>query len=163
MKTVYNYDPQTFRYTGTGTAFESPLEPDVYHYPADSTSTAVPEYDVTTEQAVWNGERWNIVKLSAPTDSVENEAPVWQQYQIRVLKILNQSNEVMTYILDAVILGTTELTNPQVVAYAKWRKQLKDILGIAEGDASVAIPVAPPLPKGVLPGTVYTPTLPKKG
>jgi hypothetical protein len=163
MKTVYNYDPQTFRYTGTGTAFESPLEEGVYHYPANSTTTAVPEYAAATSQAVWNGERWNIINLSAPVDSVEAEAPVWQQYQIRVLKALNQSNEAMTYILDAVILGTTELTNPQVVAYAKWRKQLKDILGIVDGDANVEIPVAPPLPAGVLPGAVYTPVLPKKG
>jgi hypothetical protein len=163
MKTVYNYDLTSKVYIGEGVAFPSPLEKDVYHYPANSTLKAPPTYDAATQQAVWNGERWNILAQSEQaTDSAGQPTVTWQQYQTRALNTLVQSNEVMAYIVDAVVLGATTFSSPDVVDFVKWRKQLKDILGIQNGDATVPLPARPKLPTGVL-GAASVQILPKKG
>jgi hypothetical protein len=161
-KTVYNYDSKSFRYLGEGTAFESPLEEGVYHYPANSTTVAVPEYTPQVAHAVWNGERWNVVALSTPEPgSAESEMTSWQQYQMNVVKVLSHSDAVMTGILDAVILGLNTFDSPDVVAFVQWRMKLKAILNILEGDANIEVPKMPPLPKGLTPEAFNV--LPKKG
>lgn len=76
MKTVYNFDPKTFQYTGTSPAFESPLEPGVYHYPPNSTTVAVPSFDPQTQSVTWNGERWNITSKEAPQKTYYPYTPV---------------------------------------------------------------------------------------
>ena len=52
---VYSYNPSTKEYIGTTTAFESPLEPGVYHYPAYSTTIIPPENnDKDNKMIIWN-------------------------------------------------------------------------------------------------------------
>ena len=60
-KTVYNYNPETGEYKGTGEAHESPLEPGVYLLPAHSTETAPPEAD-DGHVAVFADGAWTLVE-----------------------------------------------------------------------------------------------------
>lgn len=55
---VYHFDPSTFAYTAYGTAYESPLEPDVFHIPADSTEVAPPLEPPAGQWPVWAGGSW---------------------------------------------------------------------------------------------------------
>jgi hypothetical protein len=62
---VYSYDEITKEYIGKSIAFESPLEPGVYHYPARTTTIIPPENsDPINEMVVWNenNKNWEIVE-----------------------------------------------------------------------------------------------------
>lgn len=59
MKTVCSYNPMTGEYMGTTEADVSPLEPGVYHMPANATETPPPATDAR-EAAVWDGQAWRV-------------------------------------------------------------------------------------------------------
>ena len=62
---VYSYNPSTKEYIGTTIAFESPLEPGVYHYPAHTTTIAPPENnDKDNKMIIWNSNNkaWSVVE-----------------------------------------------------------------------------------------------------
>ena len=54
---IYNYNPSTGEYIGTGEAKESPREPGVFLIPANAV-TAVPPTAGINEVACWNGTKW---------------------------------------------------------------------------------------------------------
>ncbi len=54
---IYNYNPSTGEYIGTGEAKESPREPGVFLIPANAVTT-VPPTVKTNEIACWNGTKW---------------------------------------------------------------------------------------------------------
>lgn len=54
---VYNYHPEYKHFTGASEADESPLEPGVYLYPANSTTIAPPAHEYGKVN-VWNGSSW---------------------------------------------------------------------------------------------------------
>jgi len=56
---IYNYNPSTGEYIGTGEARESPREPGVFLIPANAV-TVVPPTAGINEVAVWNGEEWEV-------------------------------------------------------------------------------------------------------
>lgn len=55
---VYSYDQNTLKLTGVCDAFESPLEPGVYHIPADATQIAPPEFDYETQDCRFIDGEW---------------------------------------------------------------------------------------------------------
>ncbi len=57
MKTVYLFDENTKEFISENFAQASPLEPDIYLMPANSTELK-PE-PIEGEKAVWNGKKWN--------------------------------------------------------------------------------------------------------
>jgi len=59
-KLAYNYDSHGF-YSGLSRAWESPLEPGVYHIPGDSTLTAPPSV-ADGAIAMWTGSAWTSVE-----------------------------------------------------------------------------------------------------
>jgi len=59
-KLAYNYDSHGF-YSGFSKAWESPLEPGVYHVPGDSTLVAPPTV-ASGAMAVWTGSAWTSVE-----------------------------------------------------------------------------------------------------
>jgi len=61
MKTVYSFCPKTGEYVGTTTADESPLEPGIFLYPANTTEAPPPEAG-KNEKTVWDGQSWYIVE-----------------------------------------------------------------------------------------------------
>src|SRR5947207_3231310 len=71
---VYSYDQQTLKLTGITDAFESPLEPGVFHIPAGSTQTPPPEFDPETQECRFTGDKWLIGKLlNIPTPDQPTE------------------------------------------------------------------------------------------
>jgi hypothetical protein len=59
-KTVYSYSPVTGEYTGTDVSRESPLEPGVFHMPANATATQPPAAPAG-QIAVWANNAWSLV------------------------------------------------------------------------------------------------------
>lgn len=55
---VYSFDPVTMEFIVATTAFESPLEPGVFHYPTNTTKIAPPAFDVDTQICEFNGKKW---------------------------------------------------------------------------------------------------------
>ena len=61
---VYSYNDETCEYIGTTIAFESPLEPGVYHHPACTTTIKPPiNNDPEHKMITWDKEnkKWSIV------------------------------------------------------------------------------------------------------
>lgn len=60
-KICYSFDKNTFEYNGQDTAFESPLEKDVFLLPANSTFIE-PDLNLLTKNQFfqWNGNTWTI-------------------------------------------------------------------------------------------------------
>ena len=65
-KTVYSYDKETFEYNGQAVAWESPLEPGVYHIP----SLATESEPIFTEGKItkWNGREWILEDIPLPPE-----------------------------------------------------------------------------------------------
>lgn len=61
-KPAYSYNPYTFEFCGIATAWESPLEPNVFYLPANSTFKK-PEIQEGFI-AKWDGKKWINKKIS---------------------------------------------------------------------------------------------------
>lgn len=58
---IYNYHPVTGEYLGSSTADESPLEPGVFHIPADATELEPPTIPAG-KAAVFSENNWSVVE-----------------------------------------------------------------------------------------------------
>lgn len=87
-KTVYNYNPETGEYKGTGEAHESPLEPGVYLLPAHSTEAEPPEAGAG-HVAVFADGAWTLVD--------DHRGEVWydtatqERHEIKTLGIVPET------------------------------------------------------------------------
>jgi len=71
---VYGYDQNTLKFTGITDAFESPLEPGVYHIPACSTQEAPPEFHYKTQDCRFIGGKWVVsLMLETPDQPTEED------------------------------------------------------------------------------------------
>jgi hypothetical protein len=71
---IYNYDGLTGEYLGPGEADESPLEPDIFLDPANSTRIAPPA-PAEDNIIVWKSGAWGYARISDP-DAPPSETPV---------------------------------------------------------------------------------------
>lgn len=55
---AYSYNPKTMEFAGDAAASPSPLEPDVWHYPADCTTTPPPQHEQGFVR-VWQDGEWH--------------------------------------------------------------------------------------------------------
>jgi hypothetical protein len=65
-KIVYSYDKETGNYSGEATAWESPLEPGIYHIPACATEKK-PEFQ-NGKITKWNGKKWILENIPLPPE-----------------------------------------------------------------------------------------------
>lgn len=72
--TIYHYHPETGEYLGSGEADPSPLEPDVWLYPAHSTDIAPPEAQAGFVR-VWDGGQWQQQAIPEPEPEPEPKPP----------------------------------------------------------------------------------------
>jgi hypothetical protein len=56
---AFSFYPDTGEFIGLTDAFESPLEPGIFLYPAHSTSIEPPSFD-STQVCVFDGEAWHL-------------------------------------------------------------------------------------------------------
>jgi hypothetical protein len=71
---VYSYNQETFEYIGTTIAFESPLEPGTYHYPAHTTTIVPPtNNDPEHKMITWDKEnkKWSILDRPPREKTIE--------------------------------------------------------------------------------------------
>lgn len=71
---VYSYNDETCEYIGITTAFESPLEPGVYHHPACTTTIKPPtNNDPEHKMITWDKEnkKWSIVDRPPREKTIE--------------------------------------------------------------------------------------------
>lgn len=81
----------------------------------------------------------------------------WSTYQAKAKAALSSSDTSMLRIYEAVILGDTTMESPDVVAYVKWRQELRAILSTAQPEEIPdALPAMPAYPVGT--GTTSTTT-----
>lgn len=76
-------------------------------------------------------------------------AQKWAAYQTAAQGTLSDSDTSMLRIYEAVILGDTTMEAPDVVAFVKWRQELRAILSTAQPEEIPdALPAMPAYPVG---------------
>jgi hypothetical protein len=73
----------------------------------------------------------------------------WRAYQTKAKDALTASDTSMLRIYEAVILGDTTMESPDVVAFVKWRQEVRAILSAAQPDElPTDLPTMPAYPVG---------------
>jgi hypothetical protein len=62
---VYSYSSYTLQYNGLTDAFESPLEPGVFHHPAHTTTIAPPDFNSATQTCKFVSGDWVVEEIPA--------------------------------------------------------------------------------------------------
>ena len=73
---------------------------------------------------------------------------LWAIFQLSAQKALKLSDTTMLHVQDAVALGQTTLTSPDVVAWARYRQALRAIINAPTGTPGT-LPTQPPFPAGI--------------
>jgi hypothetical protein len=101
-----------------------------------------------------------VTPAPAQTDAqikAASDAAKWAAYQAKARAALTDSDTSMLRIYEAVILGDTTMEAPDVVAFVKWRQELRAILSTAQPEEIPdALPAMPAYPVGT--GTTSTTT-----
>ena len=118
--TVYLFDTTTKEFAGTWECQESPLEPEVYIQPTESTTIEPISFDVT-QTCTWNGSAWVIAtKPVEPVSPVEPEAPLTD---IQKLALIRTERDRRLASSDWTQLSDTPV-NKEV--WATYRQELRD-------------------------------------
>ena len=120
-KDVYSYHPETGEYMGIAKAWESPLEPGVYHIPANATEVEPPEAD-EEHQAIWNGEAWDVVEFPKP----EPEEPKQPTHE-ELLEMIRSIRNIKLAECDWTQLPDAPLNDEQKQAWQAYRQALRDL------------------------------------
>lgn len=110
---IYNYNEDGF-FTTRDTADESPLEPGTFLVPAMSTTLAPPKL-LANQWAMFNGEEWLVVELTADTSAGD----AYEERQWRN-KELNRADNELNKVQDGVGVGTVSVWRAYRVLLRNW-------------------------------------------
>lgn len=118
-KTVYCFHPHTKEFAGTDTAYESPLEPGVYHLPANSTDIEPPEFK-DKQIRVFKDGGWSYEQdpKHLPEEPMTEDALAKKARHERTFKL---------YTCDWTQLADAQLGQAQKNRWNKYRQDLRDI------------------------------------
>jgi hypothetical protein len=126
MKNAYSFHPKTGVFIGIDFAQESPLEPGVFLLPAGATFVEPPQVS-DGQQAIWNGNSWEVQDIPAPEPEPEIPEPptpepeplTWDRIRAERNFLLSQSD--WTQLADA------PLSPEQKQAWTVYRQALRDV------------------------------------
>lgn len=95
IKKVYRYDENGY-YAGTEIAFESPLEPDVYHIPTNCTDIE-PANPYVGYRNRWDGSAWVQEVIPDPEPEPEPEPPTLDELKAQKIEMANSSCDSLIY------------------------------------------------------------------
>ncbi len=77
------------------------------------------------------------------------DAQKWEAYQIKAKTALSDSDTTMLRVYEAVVLGDTTMSAPDVVAFVRWRQALRAILSATlPTEIPADLPAMPAYPAG---------------
>lgn len=94
-KIVYRYDNDGY-YIGPEVAFESPLEPGIYHIPASCTELKPPEPDENC-RVRWTGTAWVQEAIPEPEPDPKPEPPTLEELRTQKVEMVNCTCESTIY------------------------------------------------------------------
>ena len=156
---VYSYNQETFEYIGTTIAFESPLEPGVYHHPAYTTTTVPPtNNDPEHKMITWDKEKWSIVDRPPREKTIEElrQEDIDNYVPPTAMELLRTQRDKRLKNIDWMVtryLTTTGIIPEQLKIYMQELRDLpaiseprsikKDVMLYVLDDESVQWPVFP--------------------
>jgi hypothetical protein len=118
MKDAYSFHPSTGVFLGVDFAQESPLELGVFLLPAGATFVEPPQVS-DGQQAVWNGDSWEVQAIPAPPEPDPEPELTWDT--IRAQRNFHLTQSDWTQLADAPL-------NPEPKqAWAAYRQALRDV------------------------------------
>jgi hypothetical protein len=120
MKDAYSFHPSTGVFLGVDFAQESPLEPGIFLLPAGATFVEPPQVS-DGQQAVWNGNSWEVQDIPPPEPEPEIPEPELTWDTIRTERNFHLSQSDWTQLADA------PLSPEQKQAWAAYRQALRDV------------------------------------
>lgn len=85
----------------------------------------------------------NPVSVSSPPLTSDQEL---KRFHVQVKAALSVTSDVMQAVQEAIILGTTSVTAPDVLEYTAYCKSLRELL---KSTSLGSLPTAPPTPQGI--------------
>lgn len=130
---VYSYNSDSLHFNGLTTAHESPLEPGVFHYPANSTDVPLPEFDPSTQTCKFHNGKWVIGILTStelPVDATTEEIDAALAIDVRQARdaALRDSDWLVLRHQEEVLMGDdTTLSQEQWNSLLGYRKALREM------------------------------------
>lgn len=130
---VYSYHPETLDFHGTTDAFESPLEPGVFHHPANTTTIEPPHFRAETHSCKFVNGAWLLTeRTESPlsNDPTEEEKLGAKRFDLinNRDKILSGTDWVIARHQDEVLSETeTSLTSDEFKKLLAYRQELRDV------------------------------------
>lgn len=130
---AYCYNHDTLEYTGIGIAYESPVDPGTYFYPADSVSYAPPPYDPALQSCKFIDGVWTLADLPPPPveePPTDENSPAYKEHVLRDGRemILSSTDWMLTRHHDELLLNIPHrLDESQLSALLTYRQALRDM------------------------------------
>tara|TARA_B100000287_G_C20369659_1_gene677187 strand:- start:116 stop:649 length:534 start_codon:yes stop_codon:yes gene_type:complete len=116
------------------TAHESPLEPGVWHMPADSCDTEPPAFDIDTQMAVWDGTNWAIERKPIPgeldpEDDGDSIDPEYKDHRTwNPMLIMRQQRRALLEKTDIFLaVNDFPISDETRQAWQDYRQELRDL------------------------------------
>lgn len=142
MKNAYSFHPETGVFIGCDFAQESPLEPGIFLLPAGATFVEPPEAE-DGNQAVWNGEEWNIEPIPVPEPEPQPQPEPQPEPQPITWDIVRAQRNALLERSDWTQLADSPLTAEQKDAWASYRQELRAVPQTFETPVAVVWPPQP--------------------
>ena len=113
------------------TAYESPLEPGVWHMPADSCDSEPPPFDIDTHIAVFDGTDWEVKTKPGP-EGVEDPEPTAAGYSDfrtwnPMMIMRNQRRALLEKTDIFLAVNDFPIDDATRQAWQDYRKELRDL------------------------------------
>jgi hypothetical protein len=145
---AYNYSFETKEYTGVCDIYESPLEPGVWLYPANSTDVVPPDFNAATQVCEYNEELkvWNV---RARTETPLPPLPTQEELDAALSLDMRNARNAALATTDWMMMrqqdqeragGVPTLSSDKVAVLLTYRQALRDLPALA-GFPHVTLPI----------------------
>jgi hypothetical protein len=130
---VYSYHPETLDFHGITDAFESPLEPDVFHHPANTTTIEPPYFSAETHSCKFVNGAWLLnERTESPLSNNPTEEELLGAKRFDVIsardKMLNDTDWIIARHQDEMLSESeTSLTSDEFKKLLVYRQELRDV------------------------------------
>lgn len=130
---VYSYDPSSLEFDGFAEAHESPLEPGVFHIPANATDVQLPAFDPATQTCRFYNGNWVVgVRTSTelPIEPTLEEVTAALALDLRTARDANlrDTDWIVLRQQEEVMLGRTPtIPAEQWQSLLVYRQALRDL------------------------------------
>ena len=132
---VYSYDEITKEFIGVCIAYESPLEPGVYHQPAHTTTIAPPEnQDIEHKMVIWENNSWKFQDRPPREKTIEelHQEDVANFVPPTAMELLRSQRDKKLKNTDWMVMRALTTTGTIPEELKTYMQELRDLPSVSE-------------------------------